>query len=161
VAAAVAVAVGVGLYFGLLHTQPSGPPQAVTIQFVPSSSSAEGSTFFDNFSLQVSANLSTPDVGFELVGATGNTLAAGSAIDHCTGPMVSSCTGSNLGWYVGLTSSSGRILALYDAELWTGTVAVQTGDHVVLVANYPLAGSSSHFLAVATGNLSVSGSILL
>ena len=150
----------------------------VTFGKVMASRSHDGSTYYSNLSISVSVNsaLSTDLFGVEVRNETPSSshlLPLG--VPLCTTSQrlgILGCNASSKGWYAVLVDANGEWQDSFpfptnNSTAWcTGNASVLTGDILVLISPWPLAGTGDALLLYPTGtaqdnNIDVNGQATL
>lgn len=153
-------------------------PTSIQVTFgkVAASRSHDGRTYYSNLSISVDTSLGTDMFGVEVLNVTTSTpqlLPLG--VPPCIssqGSGISGCNASSKGWYAVLVDASGAWqdsfpFPMNNSTTWsTGNVSVQTGDVLVVISPWPLAGTGDYLLLYPTSsaqdnNIDVNGQATL
>lgn len=164
---AITVVLAAVLYVLVSGLTSHGASTPYSIQFVSTSQSGSGSTYWDYMGITPTTGLTTSLFGMKVSLVGGGTLATGAVPATCvftSAPTATICTGVSSAWYgVLMSATSSTPVAMYSSAGWTypsgtTTVSLNNGYTLIVVTAASVAGSGDLLSAFSSGTSSVSGS---
>jgi hypothetical protein len=137
------------------------------LEMAPFSSSASGSSYYEEVVLAPSTGLTTEMFGLMVMNATDVTQPLATVPAACPyGAAVSACV-NGTGWYAVLLNDTGKVIGTYGSLGWgdlapsTTNVTLTAAMELVIVSNIPYVGGGYTLSAFSTGAAEVTGSTTL